>query len=827
MPRLDGVRSIPVPGWTAGLREELEPGTWNPRDGGVLDDGANLVPINAARLAVRGGTRVALTFTQLGVARVVGVFPFTPTGAVAIAYSPTEMRHYAYALTDTLGWALPPGAPTEAGSRCVLGGEVSGEWETETEARPEARELFETLYVVDAGRESARRGLAAVRVQAGSLVSTTPAVDFLPDATNPTPLKAAAVAAFNSHLFVAGFDSEGAPSAPHMLRHSFLGRDPAGAGGFDADAYAIIGAQGQAIRALAPGSSLLLVAKENELYRVTGAGRGLPGWQFAVQQLDNTLGLGCSNPRALAHVGGWWYGVGQGGPFRTDGARVESLVADRRRSWKRAAALETAVVAHHPDRRLVLFGFYESVDAAGRIEAPFRWWAWDLERETWQPSWVSPKGFVALAAIPRTRTGAAEPPPPPGGPVQVLADEAFEETAITLTFQSADVSAATEVWMRPFPGYAGGDTLVATLPPGVQRARLAVPRPGFPVTVDYDPQLVKLRHARTANGVTLRSGFSGETAMYPRLPRPLIVGGTDTRSLPSDPQIAARYTRTRPGAIVVVEDSSGRVREWSSATALEQGPAHLSRTTCYARQGVDFGMAIRAEQRHPDWPDALRSRPYIIQQAGLACVRPVDAVAPEVRQVIGGAGDPVDALVLNVTPAWQFFPSPTLQYQVDYRVEGTLPWIGGVTFSHSPLDTSLGNGFTVTQTVTIAPIAPATAYEVRVRNLTSGEVSAPVRVCTPIPAPTVAAQTVPAPTAGGTSTLRLTCGLARAGLGLEVLNSTGAFTYRQVAPAASAVVERTGAPPEVGDRYFVRAYEPSWPEGLRFSRPTELPHTPT
>lgn len=357
--RLKGVSRINIPGW-AGVLEDLDPSGWSPKKGGVLDQAFNLVPVSGNKLAVRGGSGVKRTFTQGAISQVLGIYPFSPTGAICFAYSASGQRHYAYALTDRGEWALPTSGPTELGSRVSMG----TLWDTATVGNPQGEELFETFYVSDAS-DLTRRPLVTLKVTGGALVAATPDYDLDGTGGNDAPMEPYCCASFASHLFVAGYDSEAADPAPHMVRHSFLGVDPGTLAGFDADAYAIFGAQGQPVRAMTPGNTILMAAKENELYRITGAGRALPGWQFAYQQLDNTLGLGVANAHALCHVLGRWYGSGRGGPFITDGASVGSLSMTRKRSWASVDQLSVAFVKPHPDRHLVLFGFHVAGSPAG------------------------------------------------------------------------------------------------------------------------------------------------------------------------------------------------------------------------------------------------------------------------------------------------------------------------------------------------------------------------------------------------------------------------------------------------------------------------------
>src|SRR5207247_420385 len=114
---------------------------------------------------------------------------------------------------------------------------------------------------------------------------------------------------------IAGYGDEETAGGdrPETVRHSYLGKAPDASDGFDKDAYELVGAKGDRVTAMRKGRGLLLCAKPNELYRISGFGRAYPGWQYATEGVHNTAGFGVENPLALDHAAGCWYGVGRQG----------------------------------------------------------------------------------------------------------------------------------------------------------------------------------------------------------------------------------------------------------------------------------------------------------------------------------------------------------------------------------------------------------------------------------------------------------------------------------------------------------------------------------
>ena len=502
--KIAGARTAHVPGWTGPLIEDAEPDAVDGK--GALDDGANLVAQSAGRRVTRGGSRVAVTYAAVSssaISDVLGVYPYTACGAVVAAHSTTGVRHYAYAHTDTLGWALT----TEAASRTDL------LWNSATAARPLGVELFEKLYIVDATESAARQGMAVAVFAGGAFTITVPTYDLDASGGSPGVLRGYAAEVFGGVLFVSGYDSESAPSsgnAPHLIRHSLLGTDPAASGGFDPNAYLILGSKGQYVRAMKAGRTVMMAAKDNELFLISGSGRALPGWQYQVQPVGNTIGAGCTNPYALDHAFGMWYGLGRTGPWRSDGSSVELLRAGRDRSWSRADRLQTAQVRLHPDRRQVLFNLYE-LGRPSYAVAPFQQWVWDLDRERWDLSQRYARSFHWLGTV--TQGSTVAPSGIPGAPSQDMV-YAFAYDAIEGTLVPADATASTEVWTRTA---SGTSALWETLGVGRTRFRLT----GLAAS---DTRYVKVRHSKSG----AVSDFSSETLCYTRLRAPFLVAGSES-----------------------------------------------------------------------------------------------------------------------------------------------------------------------------------------------------------------------------------------------------------------------------------------------------------
>jgi len=391
---------------------------------GILASALNFMPTPAGKLAVRGGTSLQRSFTDGSsnpISRMLTLAPYTPTGAVVAGFSSALSKHYLWRLTSDMAFYTG----VEATSRIDLTAAPSTAWSVAAEARPVMAELFEKMFICDANATAGSRHTLLAVDSTG--VVQEPQFNISGGLASLRPY---CLEEFNNVLFVAGYDSNAAPNAPEMVRHSFLGRDPASATGFDADAYNIIGAKGQRVTAMRKGKNLLLVSKSNELYRVTGAGRGRAGWQYAVDRVSSSLGLGASNPLALTFADPYWYGIGFSGPFRTNGFTIEAMVLPRRLSWNSVTNVDKAFVAHHPDRQVIVFGVNRTPAPAGYSTTyPYEFWIWDIVREAWVSDMRVSAGIFYMAGI--TTVTAQAPAAVPGLPA--VTDSAAGLTSVRIT----------------------------------------------------------------------------------------------------------------------------------------------------------------------------------------------------------------------------------------------------------------------------------------------------------------------------------------------------------------------------------------------------------
>lgn len=781
--KLRGSVSRHVAGWLGGVLEGAEPDVAHPSPYGSLAGGLNVQTAPLGRIAVRGGSEVLLTFAAGAIDDVLGIWPFSPTGAIAIAYDSTADKHYAYALTDELGWALPVATPTETGSRVDLA------WNTATAGAPTAVELFETLYVADAS-VSGRRAFSALSVVADALTLVTPTYNL--GGTGPDPAYPYALAVYNSALFLAGWDSDAAPDTPHLIRNSLLGTNPANAAGFDPEAYAIIGAQGQRVTAMEPGRELLLVAKAGELYRIFGTGQALPGWFYAIQAVENTQGYGPTNPRALKFLNGFWYGISAVGPFRTDGSTVEPLGIPWRESWARVSTLDKAWVAHHPDptRRKVWFGFPEGNDAVAASVI----WPWDMDRETWSPPHrYAGRTFHLVNTILPGTTDA-----PSGAPSS--AEQRFDNgdwgfASVAIRWTSGDVSASTEVWGRAV-GAGGAYTLQTIVPAGIQRAVLAA----------SGRLAVKLRHSKSG----ILSDFSGSVVVAPRVPAPTITLASGPGFAPSP--VTASVYNPLAGATITVTPSSGAWTEVGEdlpvGTFLIEG---IDNTACASSVEPDAGITLQAQGEHSDWPlgyQASRVVEMVTHQAG--CTTSSNAYGPTVRQVLEGGGMQPTSIRVKYHPQ-----APNRTYRIEYRLASDTLWT-----THSA---TLVPGGTPHETVTveIGGLTPGRKYHVRcvmVEVLTSfptQAVGTAVDCFTTLPVPV---QTAVAIGSTGLPNTRLTLTAPYNGAG--IVNYDAREDYLALytnQPGTPVQYDTTVGSCGQANRFTARTYDADWPEGFRYS----------
>jgi hypothetical protein len=774
--RLKGARTKHVPSWTGPLIEDAEPDVI---DGvGALDDGVNVMARTGGLREVRGGSSALLTLADVAgnaIDNVLGIFPYTATGIAVVAHSSAADKHYAYGLTDEPDFVTG----TEATSRADMG------WNIADPARPLGVELFEKLYVVDARITAARQGMAVLVYTGGAWSLSIPVYDLDGSGAGTAVLRAYSAEVFNGVLFVSGYDSETGGDAPHLVRHSLLGTDPAAAGGFDSRAYAIIGAKGQRVQAMRSGRSVMLVAKDNELYQISGTGRGLPGWQYGIQQVTNAVGAGCTNPYALDHALGYWYGMGRAGPWRSDGSSVESLLPPRRRSWRQLDLLELAFVRYHADRRQIWFGVPQP-SVSGYVSAPNVAWIWDIDREQWDVNQRTGRSFHLVQGI-------AQSPELPAAPPSVVAQswsygEANADGLAYMwgTFTAGDNFAETEVW-----GQVSGSAyaLQATLPAGVKRFRVVH-------GVGQEPWIlqVKLRHLR--NGAY--SEFTVDVPFYSPIRPPLLQ--TWWRGVtPPLTTLPRRYQLVVNSANVTAYLDSDPAR-FSDTFAITT-PAVVSVDEMPAGSGEEFeAVAERA-----DWPISHRESVVSVAHVGGASFDGSQVCEP--RQSYYTAGKP-ELTTIEVT--WQ--PGGySKTFYLEYRVLGS-----GSAFTIAA--TRIEPAFTTQElepiVTTVTGLTAGTRYEFRVRN-NSSVTSAGVTMYTALPAPTFTSAT----TAGaGTPDVDLDISVPQAGHGLRVYNA--AQTYDNLTASASAgsnLLNSTAGVCGTGDRYFARTYDANWPADFRYS----------
>lgn len=404
---------------------------------------AGVYPATTAVLvtaSVQGRISIALrpatppvTGVELG--HVVALAQKAALGAVAIGWSPGTTRHYAYAVTADMAFA----GATEALSRTAL----PADWNRATPGRPSIANLFEKLYVADATLlYSARSNLVCIdALTLPGIVEPTFQFDVGPAAA----LRPYCLEEYNNVLFIAGYGDESAGDAPALVRHSFLGQPPDAALGFDKSAYNTIGAKGDRVTAMRKGRGILIVAKANELYKISGFGRAYPGWQYQVEGIQNTEGYGVENAAAFDHAGGYWFGIGKQGPFRTDGITVDSIVGPRQRTWAGIDHYGESWVRYHPERNLMLFGVHVQ---SGAPDDTYPWiiLAWDCARNVWQPNWrmaTNTRFFTARSVA--SAPGAGDAPVAP--PVAIEPDPALiTTTQYEPRWTNGDPTAQTEFW---------------------------------------------------------------------------------------------------------------------------------------------------------------------------------------------------------------------------------------------------------------------------------------------------------------------------------------------------------------------------------------------
>lgn len=791
MTRILTPRTSHVRGWVGPLVEDAEPDKI--RGKGALDDGQNWTIGQNGLRVVRGGSQVVQTLSAVAgnaISDVLGGWPYAPAGACVIGHSAAASKHYAYGMTTDMAFVTG----VEATSRVDLG------WNGATPGRPQAVELWEKLYVVD-GRESVSRYRMAVLTYSGGVWTVAnPTYDLDPSGGAAAGIQGYCVEAFAGVLLVASYDSETAADAPHILRQSVLSLDPSSAGGFESTGYVILGAKGQRIQAMRSGRTICLVAKANELYAISGAGRALPGWQLQVQQIGGTKGAGCTNGQALDHALGTWYGVGQSGPWRSDGATVDPLLSPRKRSWDRLANLELAVVRYHPERQQVLFGFYRPGLPAAYTQAVTDWWKWDIQREQWDLTDRYARSFHQVQAITIT---PPLPAVPPSSVVQSFSFGDFQwrnaDIAITAyawaKFTAGDAFAQTEVWGKsPTGSYA----LMETLPAGVSRFGIDC----YALTSNSIgvPIMVKLRHLK--GGVY--SDYSAEFTLYPALPPPgvypTVISGTATLQ---PKRISVSPFGGDTGDIHLISDQTYS-KDWLGVVGTQFDTDAIA---------APIGHQYLAYWEHLEWP--VGHTQSVIQES---CVDNMPGALSRPSQFMGSQFAETSAVIFY-TPAPQDIMvalGGATAIVLEYRVFGSgSGWTTITTINpvYPP------GSYPGTQIVVMTGLTHGTKYEVRARkNSVGGAVSGSAAVYTKLKAPTsVVATTNGTP---GTPVVNVAVTMPTAGRDVRVYNALE--TYNQLFAAhgvgPTTHVSNVGIC-GTGDRYYASTYDSTWPAGYQFSEP--------
>ncbi len=356
----------------------------------------------------------------------------------------------------------------------------------------------------------------------------------------------------------------------------------------------MIGSKGQRITALRKGRGILLIAKENEFHRVSGFGRAFAGWQYQVEPLENTQGLGIANPKALTFAEGFWWGIGAQGPLRTDGVTVESIVGPRRPSWRGIDNVADSWVAYHPERRLMLFGLHPTEAASGR-SATYPWvvWAWDIQRSVWQPNHKYGADLFHASAI-TTTTGSSSGAS--GGPSAAPSSPSTSAETVSgyqANWTNGDTTAQTEFWEKE--GSGGTWTLVTVV--AANTALYA--QTGLTNHVEY---FWRTRH--TKSGIKsqwdVEAGTSAQTL--------IAVPGCTAVQVESGPVINVTLTQNSDGTDLVVEQQidSGGYTVWNTYASQPVGTFVVDGGSVDCDTVVDY----KARSRDSGWPaDGAYSTP--------------------------------------------------------------------------------------------------------------------------------------------------------------------------------------------------------------------------
>lgn len=436
--------------------------------------------------------------------------------------------------------------------------------------RPMSVELYEQAYICDATATYSDRQSLVVCASDGTITQPRYTLNTGPAA----PMQPLWVEEYNNVLFVGGYGDELSGDVPNMVRHSFLGQDPADpVSGFNDLAYNHLGADGVPVVAAKKGRGLLLVFKPNEIYRVTGFGNAYPGWQYQVELVNNTFGYGVSNPWAVTFAEDYWYGWGQNGPFRTDGYTVESLRGPREVSWRLLNSFDLYWVEYHPDRRLILFGVHPAQTSGSRsTTVPWETWGWDLARQVWQSNWTfgqsshSPDygaGFDLSHAKAINTTVVAGPTGPPSiAAVSMVGTILFEANWV-----NGDSSAQTEVWVSEA---AGVYYLFATANAGASSQLVTPWLPG-------DAYTVKVRHVKAGVTTVFSEPTGWQPSPYPTPNPPTAITGAtsvawtdailDHDGLITDPAVVSFVIAQALDTLKLYSALNGLLHTWTSPTA--------------------------------------------------------------------------------------------------------------------------------------------------------------------------------------------------------------------------------------------------------------------
>lgn len=441
--RSDDVEPKRVPGWVLGLRENVDPELMQ---AGSIEFAENMVPKPGGKFATRGGRRTMMAFTDgtNALSSMLFVTPFTPTGCLVIGYRSASSKHYAFLCDSEI---------SDQGTRVDMN--ISSSWGS-PQADPMAVELFENAYICDAEPIFANRE-PLMKITAGG----TPSIISQDLGGGSATLRPYCIETYGGVLFMAGYDDNSEEKA--MLRHSWLLRDPAATGGspgWSQDAWAIIGEAGKPITAMKRGRGVMLVAKQDGLWRVYGTPLAIDGFQFAQEPLDFGVGYGVENPLGLDYANGWWYGIGQSGPWRTNGELIDNLADRRRDSWDQLTGdVKYSWVSVHAERKAVMFGIPSATGYPKTV------WVWDVIREEWAGEWTFSVPIKYGTSVSSVESVG------PGGDPSGLNITGVTETSWTANWTNGDATAYTEVWWRTRDdvgnGTASNWALYDTVAPGV------------------------------------------------------------------------------------------------------------------------------------------------------------------------------------------------------------------------------------------------------------------------------------------------------------------------------------------------------------------------